>query len=554
MEYTKGSGREEKATELIKRSQSLFSSTERVNAEQRWEDICKYVLPNQLVSFSNIESNSPGEKTTDDVYTAEATIANRDLAAFIRDFADPTERPNFRFVQEELNNDSEALEWLDLATFKLHHHLGESNLDSESSKNYTMFPALGNMIMLQEQKKPTSSGTFGGFVFKSIHLAEIVWAENMDGIVDTVFRKLRLTAKQAVERFGVDMVSDTIKDNIANNKLDELHNFIHCIYPRILPGTQKSPSGIIDASSMPYESVYVEESCKNIVKQEGYHEFPVFVTRWDTMPGEVTGRGPGHVAEPEIKTLNKFVSLSLRAYHDAVTTAWLVSKQNTMAELDFRADSLNVVDDVDSIKPLRAGKDFAQIDYAHQRFSDTIQKIFYLDKLYLPPRTATGEMSAYEVSRRMEQAHKVLGPTAGRLNHEFLTPMLLRSFSMLLRAGEFPPVPDILIERGIDIKVDFVSQIVRSQKLRDGTAIQGWIQQLGVAAQILGPSITDIVDADKAGLMLGRVSGVPEGIIRADKEVAALRQERAKQAEQQNRLDSGVKLADINSKMQRSPE
>jgi hypothetical protein len=543
---------ENKAADLIKRSSSLFQSTERTTAEARWQDICKYVLPNQLVTFASVENTSPGASTMDGVYTAEAVIANRDLAAFIRDFADPTERPSFRFVSEELNNDNDAIRWLEEATFKLHHHLSESNLDSEASKNYTMFPALGNMIMLQEQKKPTINGSFGGFVFKSIHLAEIVWAENMDGMVDTVFRKLKLTAKQAVERFGLDVVSDKIRSQIAANKLDEQHDFIHCIYPRVLPGTESSPTGLLDAQKMPFESLYIEVSAKKIVREDGYNEFPIFVTRWDTMPGEVTGRGPGHIAEPEIKTLNRFVGLSLQAFYEAVNTTWLVDKQNSFAQLDLRPNMLNVVDSVDSIKPLRSGKDFSQIDYAHQRFSETIQKIFYLDKLYLPARTETGEMSAYEVSRRMEQAHKVLGPTAGRLNNEFLTPMLLRSFSMLLRAGEFPPVPDILKVMGIDIKVDFVSQLVRTQKLRDGTAIQGWVQQLAAAAQLLGPSIADNIDGDKAALMLGRVSGVPESIIRPDSDVAKMRQDRAQQAQQAQQLESGVKLADMQAKMQRS--
>ncbi len=538
-----------KAKDLIKRSEKLFKSTERTNAEARWESICKYVVPNQLVNFTNVEYTTPGTKKTTGVFTSEAMVANRDLAAFIRDFSDPTERPTFRFVNEDLNNYGEATRWLEQCTYMLHHHLTDSNLDAESSKNYSMFPALGNMVLLQEIKKPQASGAFGGFVFKSIHLAEIVWAENMDGIVDTVFRKLNLTAKQAVEMFGLDVVSDKIKNDIASYRYDEVHKFIHCIYPRMLPGTKKSPTGIITSKEMPFESVYIEVDCAKIVKEDGYFEFPVFVTRWDTSPGEVTGRGPGHLAEPEIRTLNKFVELSLRAFNNSVNETWLISRKNALAQLDFGPGMQNVVADIDGIKQLRSTVDFNQIDYAHQRFAEIIQKIFYLDKLYLPPRTETGEMSAYEVSRRMEQAHKVLGPTAGRLNHEFLSPMLIRTFSVLLRNGVFPEVPDILKKEGIDIKVDFVSQMVRSQKLRDGTTVQGWVSSLGMMAQALGPSILDNVNGDEAALILGRSLGVPEGTIRTDEEVEAIRKSRSQQAADQQQLEASVKAADVASKL-----
>ncbi len=529
----------------------MFTSQERTSAEERWSEICKYVLPNQKVNFQNVADTAPGEKKSDGVYTSEAMVANRDLAAFIRDFSDPTERPVFRFIDEAINNDSEAIQWLDQCTYILHRHMSDSNLSSESSKNYHMFPALGNMVLLQESKPPLPNGKFGGFTFRSIHLAEITWSENAYGKVDTVFRKLSLTAKQALEMFGEEAVSEKILKDIEQCKYEEIHQFIHCVYPRVLPG-KKSPLNLVTSTDMPFESIYIEKSAAKIVREDGYSEFPFFVTRWDTAPGEVTGRGPGHVAEAEIKTLNKFVELSLTAFHNAVHHTWVVDQRNAMSEIDFTQGQTSIVADINGIRSLRENTDLKGIDYVHSRFTETIQKIFYLDKLYLPPRTDTGEMSAYEVARRMEQAHKVLGPTAGRLNNEFLSPMLIRSFSMLLRSQEFPEVPDILKINGIDIQVDFISQMVRSQKLRDGTAIQGWINSLGAMAQVLGPEIIDSVQTDQAALILGRSLGVPEVVIRSDEEVAAIRDSRAKAAQQNMELEQGVKMADMNAKLKGS--
>lgn len=536
--------------DILDRAKKHFNSDERLAAEATWQSICKFVIPNQLINFSQAENQSPGARRGAGVYTSEAMIANRDLAAFIKDFSDPTERPTFRFVKEDLNNNGEAVRWLEKSTYLLHHHLTESNLDSESSKAYSMFPALGNMVLLQETKQ-TGNG-FGGFIFKSIHLAEIAWAENIEGKVDTIFRKLKLTVKQAIEFFGLENLSDEIKKEASEMKLDKHHKFYHCVYPRVHTKVGEGKSNLVFNTEMPFTSVYIEDCGKpTVVKEEGYHEFPVFVTRWDTCPGEVTGRGPGHLAEPEIRTLNTFIELSLIALDSAVNDPILVSVQNAANTLDFSSNSVNFLNDVNGVRTLRSNgaSNIGTLDYGRQKFTETIQKIFYLDKLYLPPRTETGEMSAYEVSRRMEQAHKVLGTTAGRLNHEFLSPMLIRSFSILLREGVLPPLPEVLVMEGIDIKVDFISQMVRSQKLRDGTTIQGWVNNMGAMANVLGPDILDNVDGDQAALILGRSLGVPEVTIRTDKEKETIRVARAKQAEQQRQLEAGIGLADINSKV-----
>ena len=91
--------------------------------------------------------------------------------------------------------------------------------------------------------------------------------------------------------------------------------------------------------------------------------------------------------------------------------------------------------------------------------------------------------------------------------------------------------------------------MVRSQKLRDGTTIQGWVNNMGAMANVLGPDILDNVDGDQAALILGRSLGVPEVTIRTDKEKETIRVARAKQAEQQRQLEAGIGLADINSKV-----
>lgn len=539
----------DKATFILKTSKRLFNSSERSMSETQWEQICRFMLPNQLTNMKQVEYNTPGRVTTNGLYTSVGSTANRDLSSAVRDLADPSERPILRFVDSVLNDNYEAVRWLDQCSYVVQNFYGESNLDSEISKAYSMLTALGNMAILHEQKTDAHTGKFAGFKFKALHLSELVWLENSDGYVDTIFRKVKLTAKQASEKFEEHLLSDVIKNDLQNGDWDKTHDFIHGIYPR-QTGSNK-PKGIMTYADMPFESCYVDVKSKAVVKEEGYNEFPLYFVRWETMPGETIGRGPGHIALPDLASLNRFMELAIKAYGDSVEPAWLVSQANQMGDLDIRPNKLNVVVDIDGIRPLKEASDFVKLDYAKKDFIDSIQKVFYLDKILLPPRNETGEMSAYEVSQRLEQVHKVMGPVAGRLYSELLIPLNIRAFSILLREKLFPPVPDVLKKSGINIKVDFVSPIVRSQKMRDGTALQSWFNVLAQWAQVV-PSVMDNFKSDDAAVTVGRTLGVPEVDIATSKEIAEVRQQRAQAQQQQQQIENQVKAADIQAKQSKA--
>ena len=65
---------------------------------------------------------------------------------------------------------------------------------------------------------------------RSIDRSEIYIAENHQGVVDTVFRKFQLTARQAVQRFGADTLPDKIVTD-AEERPDTQHEFLHAVFP-----------------------------------------------------------------------------------------------------------------------------------------------------------------------------------------------------------------------------------------------------------------------------------------------------------------------------------
>jgi hypothetical protein len=289
---------------------------------------------------------------------------------------------------------------------------------------------------------------------------------------------------------------------------------------------------------------------KTILEEGGYHEFPVHVVRWETLPGEVYGRGPGHLALPEVRTLNKLKQLAMHATAKAIDPPLLVVRPDILSTLDLRPGTITTVKSTggNPVQPIPQGTNFEVVKFDVAELRDTINKIFFLDKLLLPPRTETGEMTAFEVAQRVEQMQRVLGPTLGRLNTELLDPLIKRCFNMMLRGGAFDDLPAQIGETGSRIQIEYVNPLARSQRISDVSSIQAWVQDLLALAGQLGPEAADYIDQDGIALHTAEVRGVPSQAVKKQEAVQQARAARAEQAQAAQALEAGVKVADIQSK------
>ena len=546
------------AEQLLKRVDKLFNTVERKNSEASWELISEFMLPNQSGLFtggthtgSNVDTvggSTPGTKKTARLFDSTAIQANRDLAAAINaTLTNPATRwAKIRFKSDDLNNDADSNAWLEDAVNKMYEALAESNFDRESAKNYEAYTSLGTMAMIEESKARNEDGGFGGLKFKSWHLSEFSFMEDEEGQADVIYRKFKITGRNALARWG-KALPDKITDQVEQNPEREFQ-FIHCIIPRDPQDVKLNEVGLAPPESRPYASIYIEPIEKVTVEEGGYYELPVFVTRWSTMPSEVYGRGPGHVALPDVRTLNKLKELGLHALAKSIDPTLLVSQRNVLGTLDIRPGQVTVVSDVhNSIVPLQTGARFDITQFVEQSLRDNIRQLFFLDKLLLPPRTETGEMTAFEVSQRIEQVQRVIGPTLGRLNSEFLQPLIIRTFKILLRENVFGELPDAIKESGLDIDVVFINQLARSQQIEDVTNMQTLLQFSGLVAQ-LKPEAIDYINGDEMIKQASTILGVPQSTVTNDDDVEEIRGQRAQQAQQQQAMEAGVALADIESK------
>jgi len=166
----------------------------------------------------------------------------------------------------------------------------------------------------------------------------------------------------------------------------------------------------------------------------------------------------------------------------------------------------------------------------------------------LPPREDVGEMTAFEIARRIEQMQRVLGPTFGRLNKEALQPLVLRSFKMMLRQNAFKELPPMVREFGINVDISFINQLARSQRVEELNAINQYVQTAGFLAQF-NPDAADTFDVDKAMAVVGEVVGLPEAISPSDNEKKAKRDARNEQQQALAEAQINQTNADAQSKL-----
>lgn len=534
---------------IIERSAELFTSTERSSSEQTWKLLLEFMLNNQSGIINGTTSvlsagasAVPGSKKTSRLFDSTAMQAVQELAsAFQGTLTNPaTVWSQLRFTDEALNNDESAVNWLAAVNKAIHQKLNESNFNTEIAKAYQSFVALANMALLHEEDE------MGNFRFTAVHLGQIAWAEDRFGIVDTVYRKFSLTAYQAFQRWDVAVGDDILKalDKNPNKEFE----FLHAIFPRDKGEVKLNEWGLAAPANRPIASVYINMKDKSVLENGGYYEMPMYIGRWGLMPGERYGRGPSHLALPDVRTLNKLKELALRSVAKQVDPPILANQRDLFGQLDMRPATLSVVKDVRGIVPFQtaARNDVMQVTVEDLKAS--IRSIFFLDKLLLPPRTETGEMTAFEVSQRIEQMQRVLGPVLSRMNNELLNPLIVRSFRVLLRSGLLPEMPPILVERGVDIDIAFVNQLARAQQIQDVTTIQQWVQGLAMIAQ-MDPSVIDNINADGIARHMAKIMGVPEEAVQNSDVVQQVRQQRAEAQQQAMQLQAGVQMADINSKL-----
>ena len=501
---------------IKKRCSSLESS--RQTWEDHWQDILDYVMPRKAdVTFVR----SKGEKRTEVLFDSTAITANNLLAASLHGTLTSPSLPWFtlKLRDEELMNERDVQLWLEDSGRRMYDTFNETNFNTEVHELYLDLCSIGTGALFVEEANEGFEK--GAIHFNTLHIAEYFIQENVNGKVDTLYRKYKLTARQAIEEFGEENVGEKIIE-ASKNKPDKQFNFIHAVEPTI---DYERATGKTN-TKLPYHSCHVCVEDKMIVRSGGYNEFPYLVPRWSKATGEIFGRSPSYNALPDIKTLNKAVEIGLKAWAKAIDPPLLVQDDGVIGRVRMTPAGITVVRSDGAIKPLQIGSNWQITDMKENQLRTAIRQAYYSDQLQLQDGP---QMTATEVQVRYELMQRLLGPTLGRFQSEFLNPLIERVFGIMVRANAFMPTPEIMGNRKMDI--EYVGPLARSQRMEESIAIER-LYQLAMNVGQIDPAIMDNINHDEAIRMRAKLLGVPKTVLRGLDEVMEMREAKAQQQSQ----------------------
>lgn len=504
--------------ELVARWERLRA--DRAVLDSHLQDIAELIRP--FGADFTVE-RTPGQRRHDDIFDGTPITAAENLAAGLWGGVTSSAAQWFtlRHIDPDMNRDEAVRMWI-------------AELERRC---YTAFSARGQAFYNQAMSFFSDIVTFGtavmfvdedpalsGIRFRTRPLHNIWIAEGEDETIDTVFRRFKLTARQAVQAFG-EKAPAPAKKAVERGQFEDQSEYLHVVLPR------KDYGG---SGRLPFASVYICLSDNTIVRDDGgYHEQPYIVARWGRETGEAYGTSAAMRALPDAATLQQIVRTTLVAGQRAAAPPLLAPDDDRISTVRMEPDGITfgAVDRNGNplIRPLQSGNNF-QIDLAlAEQARDAVRKAFLANALLLdvqPYATAT------EILHKRDEQMRLLAPYLGRIMSEFLDPLIGRVVGIIVRAGAVPPPPPILIGNAA-LQVEYVSPLARQQKAAEAASITRALANILPLAQV-APEVLGTFRWTKLARHLAEVEGVPTELLASEAEqqqaMAALQQ--AQQASQ----------------------
>lgn len=510
---------EDLVTRIITKQESLKSY--RTPWENLWQDCGEYVNPNRG-DFSTIRYRADTARY-DKIYDTTAPLANENLASGLHGFlTSPSQRWfSLSTFDDEINEEYEVKQWLNKTTNILYDkvfNIPDSNFNSQAHELYLDLGSFGTAVMMV-QDNPGS-----GISFRTFHLADCYIQENDSGFVDTLYRRYKRTGRQLMERFG-DAVPEKI---IKISQKDPYREFevIHAVEP-----SESYGEPIKKPTQKAFKSCYVLLEEKTLLEEGGFDEFPYMVPRWSKVAGEIYGRSPSMTSLPDIKMVNAMMKTIIKAAQKITDPPLLVPDDGFILPVRTVPGGLNFYRSgtQDRIEPLETrGRPDIGFDLLNNR-REHIKAAFHVDWMQMPDQKGSPNMTATEVVARQEEKMRLMGPMIGRLQVEFLGPLIDRVFRIMLRKKQIPEAPGIL--EGQEMKILYTSPLARAQKSGQLMTITRLFESMVPLFQAK-PDLLDNMNTDETFRYFHHLLDAPAKILNTKEKVEEERQQRQEQQEQ----------------------
>jgi hypothetical protein len=516
-----------RARELIRIGKALYSDRE--DLLSLWQEIALNCYP-ERATFTTDESK--GAEFADHLFGSYPSMARRELGNSYSAILRPTNVPWFEAHVSDEDKDKHPphrayLEYLTRVMRRAMYDPPAQFVRSTKQADHDL-AAFGNAA-LEARTSPDRSR----LVYRSFHLRDVAWSENVTGLIDVVFRRWLPSARQLYELWP-DKVSAEVKK--ANEKDPERKfSVLHMVVPTRLYQPDAKPL----QKAQPFTCLYIEETSETVLEEVPEPWLSFVIPRWQTISGTPYARSPAtEIALPDSRTFQAMVRTLREAGEMHVNPPMVAVTDAVRGDIQLFAGGVTAIDieyDEKAGPALRALERGAPgtmpigIEMANQ-VRDDIRLGYYLDKLQLP-KIDPQKMTAYEFQKRIEQMAREGAPIFDPIEDDYNAPLCDLTFTIMKANGAFGPPSDVPAGlRGDNLKWNFRSPYREAtEQAKAGLFIDGLQRVLGPAAQI-DPAQLENIDLTQAVRDSLHGLGYPETWFKppdavAQKQMAKQRQE-----------------------------
>lgn len=454
------------------------------------QDIFRFALPMRNLYNTGKPSDPKADDRMVGVYDSTAVsstvaFANRIQGDLLPPFQQWVEIEPGPFFPEQFRHEAQ-LELEDVARkgFALIH---ASNFDLQVNE-FLLELAAGTGAMLVHEDDSRSKPVR----FEAVPVATVAFDEAPDGSVDGKFRRYSLPARNVQAYwpdFSYDGAPHELVDKLTkDDHVEDVIEFDECTYFDRDDGVWR------------YEVIWGRMSHSDSNKAEGnlyrcvertMTTDPWVITRWIKVAGERQGRGPLHLALPDIRTANAVVALVLQNASFAVSGAFVGADDGVLnpSTVEVVPGAVIAAKRPENLQALTWGGDFNVAELVLADMRGNIRRLLFDERL--PPMDASVR-SATEIVERIKQLQADIGAPFGRLMSELVQPLWVRLIDIMSKKRLIPRRIEI---NGLTVQINVTSPLAKQQAMKELEMAMLWIQllqQLGPEAMLLNVKVEDV--------------------------------------------------------------
>jgi len=373
------------------------------------------------------------------------------------------------FTSEDDDPSDERKAWITDVSKRVQWEFDQSNFGRETSlafRSTVVYGICGLLFqeyfdMARERKQ---------FHFTSLSPWEIYPIENEWGIIDSNFRKYKMSAENILKKWPKAEYDDKFKEAAKKNPF-EYHDIIHVVKPN-----NNSDGKRFSSESILHGKEYHLES-----EQSAFYTNPYIIARYERLRNKVYGNSPAIDALPFLRTLNNSVRLQMASYDSLVNGKWVHEEGSIIdGELDFSSSVSHAMTDVNAIKNLAEHTGIQVSEMLISKKREEIDRMLGMEDIEMPAPQAS-PATAFEHAKRIEQQLRQHAPLYGAIRTEFLSPLVERALDILRRrkdGSEIKEFPADLSNPNEELIAVFKGPLAKSQQIVRSQASDGIVGEL----------------------------------------------------------------------------